>query len=46
MEVGRFKTELKSIKYDGGTDFGKTQNLENVGEYLFFSDGLFHFLEI
>ena len=34
------KTELKSVKYDGGTDFGKLKNLENVGEYLFFSDGL------
>ena len=34
------KTELKSVKYDGGTDFGKLKNLENVGEYLLFSDGL------
>lgn len=34
------KTELKSIKYDGGTDFEKLKNLENVGEYLLFSDGL------
>lgn len=34
------KTELKAVKYDGGTDFGKLKNLENVGEYLFFSDGL------
>lgn len=34
------KTELKTVKYDGGTDFGKLKNLENVGEYLFFSDGL------
>jgi len=34
------KTELKAIKYDGGTDFGKLKNLENVGEYLLFSDGL------
>lgn len=34
------KTELKAVKYDGGTDFGKLKNLENVGEYLLFSDGL------
>lgn len=34
------KTELQSVKYDGGTDFGKLKNLENVGEYLLFSDGL------
>ena len=34
------KKELKSVKYDGGTDFGKINNLENVGEYLLFSDGL------
>lgn len=34
------KAELKSVKYDGGTDFGKLKNLENVGEYLLFSDGL------
>lgn len=34
------KTELKSTKYDGGTDFGKLKNLENVEEYLLFSDGL------
>lgn len=37
------KTELKSVKYDGGTDFGKLKNLENVSEYLFFSDGISSF---
>lgn len=37
------KTELKSVKYDGGTDFGKLKNLENVGEYLIFSDGISSF---
>lgn len=37
------KTELKSVKYDGGTDFGKLKNLENVNEYLFFSDGISSF---
>lgn len=34
------KTELKSVKYDGGTDFGKLKNFENAEEYLLFSDGL------
>jgi len=37
------KTELKSVKYDGGTDFGKLKNVENVNEYLFFSDGISSF---
>jgi len=39
------KTELKSVKYDGGTDFGKLKNLENVGEYFFFQTD-FPLLEI
>lgn len=33
------KTFLTNVTYDGGTDFGKLQNL-SVDEYLFFSDGL------
>ena len=37
------RAELKSVKYDGGTDFGKLKNLENVGEYLLFSDGISSF---
>lgn len=37
------KAELKSVKYDGGTDFGKLKNLENVNEYLLFSDGISSF---
>ncbi|KIA89716.1 VIT domain-containing protein [Kaistella jeonii] len=33
------KTFLKTLTYDGGTDFGEIKNL-NVEEYVLFSDGL------
>ncbi|WP_326983695.1 VIT domain-containing protein [Chryseobacterium sp. MYb264] len=37
------KNKIVSLKYDGGTDFGVLKDLNNVEEYLLFSDGISNF---